>query len=473
MSSSEQVFVRDRVRPSLQRGAGIFYFHRRLNVDVHRSSSPVMAGGSRISSPVRVGESSPIAVEQEAVVQEAVEQVAVGDDRHVEQFRFSRLDGRARDKGKWIAHEMSDGVLQQSNSAGAMHARPLLADSCYSPVIAGSAHGPSIPAGLMGPGFKSSLSAGPSGPDQSPSSWAAATSPSLIIPPKPAHNLIHSETRLQYPIPALPDSCRVSLLSEGTIPKFGDALSLPCSQKSLSSSSCSPSVQSESQLFSVPVSLTADGSSLRRGRGRSRGGMCGRRGRQSLKRKVRSAYRAIMEVGDLSIASSSVVRPTIVDGWVQFWRRFWSVPVPPRVRLQVWRFCHDAVPTLANLQRRRPEIDQVCVHCGANVDSAKHILLECPFTKIVWALSNIPWHVLAIWPGETSEWMFGVFQQLSKEDQARFFTICWALWQQRNKVLMEGKSLEPIKVVEHANDFLSSYQDARRRQVLVYVVPRF
>ncbi|KAK4422187.1 hypothetical protein Salat_1801000 [Sesamum alatum] len=79
---------------------------------------------------------------------------------------------------------------------------------------------------------------------------------------------------------------------------------------------------------------------------------------------------------------------------------------------------------------------------------------------------------LEAWPGDISEWISSVFQQLSKEDQVRFLTFCWALWQHRNQALMEGKAIEPLKVVERAVAFLSSYQDARRRQAVVSVVPR-
>ncbi|KAK4434230.1 hypothetical protein Salat_0585700 [Sesamum alatum] len=134
--------------------------------------------------------------------------------------------------------------------------------------------------------------------------------------------------------------------------------------------------------------------------------------------------------------------------------------LPPLIGQSLLRVVCSFGEDYENLQRRRPEIDQVCVHYGANVDSMKHILLECPFTKIVWALSNIPWHVLEAWSGDTLEWISSVFHKLSKEDQARFLTLCWALWQQRNQALMEGKLVEPLKVVERAIAFLSSYQDA-------------
>ncbi|KAK4422188.1 hypothetical protein Salat_1801100 [Sesamum alatum] len=113
-SFGEQGLFRGRVRLSLRRGAGIFDFTRRSDV-----------GGSRISSPERVGELSPIAVEQEAI----------GGVRDGEQFCSSRLDGRDRDKGKWLAHELSEVGLVQSPQLHPMHAGPLLAESSFSPLI--------------------------------------------------------------------------------------------------------------------------------------------------------------------------------------------------------------------------------------------------------------------------------------------------------------------------------------------------
>ncbi|KAK4424818.1 hypothetical protein Salat_1675400 [Sesamum alatum] len=182
---------------------------------------------------------------------------------------------------------------------------------------------------------------------------------------------------------------------------------------------------------------------------------------------VRSAYRAIMEAEERERASSSTVQPRIVVSWDKFWTKLWVVPVPPRVRLQVWKFCAEAVPTLQNLQRRRPKIDQQCIQWGANTKNTEmlqHMLLECPFTKIVWALSNIPWCILSAWIGSISEWFSSVFQQLNRADQQHFLTLCWALWQNRNKAVMEGQGKEPLKVADSAFVFLQNYQAARRSQ---------
>ncbi|KAK4420267.1 hypothetical protein Salat_2439800 [Sesamum alatum] len=116
---------------------------------------------------------------------------------------------------------------------------------------------------------------------------------------------------------------------------------------------------------------------------------------------------------------------------------------PAEVRLQAWKLCFGAVPMLENLACRRPGIDTHCSLCGAEVESLRHVLLECPFARQAWAISNLPWRWVASWNNETAAWMSGVLQKLDHSEAARFLTLCWALWQNRNKKVMEGKLQDP------------------------------
>ncbi|KAL0455645.1 UNVERIFIED_CONTAM: putative mitochondrial protein [Sesamum latifolium] len=80
------------------------------------------------------------------------------------------------------------------------------------------------------------------------------------------------------------------------------------------------------------------------------------------------------------------------DGSVawRFWRWLWGAAVPPRVKVLIWKFCYEAVPTMENLSRRRADVETQCALCEAPMESIRHILLECHVAQLVWALSNIP-----------------------------------------------------------------------------------
>ncbi|KAL0354174.1 UNVERIFIED_CONTAM: hypothetical protein Sangu_0998700 [Sesamum angustifolium] len=92
-------------------------------------------------------------------------------------------------------------------------------------------------------------------------------------------------------------------------------------------------------------------------------------------------------------------------------------PVPSRVRVLAWSVCVGALPTLKKLARGRPTINTYCALCGADIKSLRHVRLECPYTRLVWALSNISWRDISNWMDDIVVWISGVLQRLGMEDK--------------------------------------------------------
>ncbi|KAK4434677.1 hypothetical protein Salat_0630500 [Sesamum alatum] len=136
-----------------------------------------------------------------------------------------------------------------------------------------------------------------------------------------------------------------------------------------------------------------------------------------------------------------------VAAFDKFWRKLWATPIPPRVKLCIWRFCFEAVPTMENLAKRRVDVEPQCIHCTADVESLQHILLECPFTRLTWALSDIPWFQIGTWRKGAATWVLGAAMRLKGDQWARFLMVCWALWRNRNKKRMEGIEQDPRRLV--------------------------
>ncbi|KAL0453719.1 UNVERIFIED_CONTAM: putative mitochondrial protein [Sesamum latifolium] len=114
--------------------------------------------------------------------------------------------------------------------------------------------------------------------------------------------------------------------------------------------------------------------------------------------------RGVLRVG--CEARTTTINPD--DGgvvWKQSKKGLFSAP--PRVRVQAWRFCHEAIPTMDNLAKRHQGLDSSCALCGV-VETIKHILWECHFARMVWALSNIPMGLLDVWTEGTAAWFSSV-----------------------------------------------------------------
>lgn len=65
-----------------------------------------------------------------------------------------------------------------------------------------------------------------------------------------------------------------------------------------------------------------------------------------------------------------------------FWRNFWQLKIPPKVKMFLWRALTNCLPTLTNLKKKFVPVGEICQICNADREITFHILVECPFAKI-------------------------------------------------------------------------------------------
>ncbi|KAF7813157.1 uncharacterized protein G2W53_034133 [Senna tora] len=67
-----------------------------------------------------------------------------------------------------------------------------------------------------------------------------------------------------------------------------------------------------------------------------------------------------------------------------FWKSMWKLPVLSRFKVNFWRACLGIIPTLDALEKRGVLINEACVFCERETESAFHIFTECQAVKQVW-----------------------------------------------------------------------------------------
>ena len=103
---------------------------------------------------------------------------------------------------------------------------------------------------------------------------------------------------------------------------------------------------------------------------------------QSGQYTCKSGYRFLKE-------EEEVVRPEVAQNRDKnLWRSIWSLQVPNRVKTFLWRACHDAIPTKANLKRRHILVDPMCERCWKEEETPLHALWSCSELSTVWSLSQ-------------------------------------------------------------------------------------
>lgn len=160
---------------------------------------------------------------------------------------------------------------------------------------------------------------------------------------------------------------------------------------------------------------------------------------------VKSGYWHIMnqeQIQDSGPSSSSGVLPGT-------WKTIWNAYVPQKIKIFLWKICHDILPVKANLHRRKVAQSNLCQICKLGAETSEHSLLLCPWTRPVWfglSLGITPefHHISSL-----HEWLedrLVDFNNLPDQKDLAFTTVCcalWGIWLSRNKFLFEGTKPDP------------------------------
>ncbi|KAL0458068.1 UNVERIFIED_CONTAM: hypothetical protein Slati_0434000 [Sesamum latifolium] len=100
---------------------------------------------------------------------------------------------------------------------------------------------------------------------------------------------------------------------------------------------------------------------------------------------VRSAYNLAATLNHASCSKIATAELNII----------WKARVPPKIQMFAWRCALNALPTLDNLRRRGVGLDVCCSCCGGELEDLTYVLFQCTFSRLVWALTNLPWSIIS------------------------------------------------------------------------------
>ncbi|KAL5764705.1 hypothetical protein ACOSQ2_017299 [Xanthoceras sorbifolium] len=100
---------------------------------------------------------------------------------------------------------------------------------------------------------------------------------------------------------------------------------------------------------------------------------------------VKSGYRVAAQE-KLSLTGSSSSPDS------KWWLALWNLNIPPKIKIFIWRVCHNAIPSLCNLCSRKIVVDPCCSRCGDASESSAHALFWAKraefeeFCMILWGV---------------------------------------------------------------------------------------
>lgn len=87
---------------------------------------------------------------------------------------------------------------------------------------------------------------------------------------------------------------------------------------------------------------------------------------------ARSRYRALMEEKKLESSFDNCVN-------VKWWKSYWRLKIPTKIKIFLWRFFHNILPFRATLAGRGIKCAQNYIRCGDMYDLIMHALIFCEY----------------------------------------------------------------------------------------------
>ena len=170
----------------------------------------------------------------------------------------------------------------------------------------------------------------------------------------------------------------------------------------------------------------------------------------------KSGYRFLKEGAELSYKQ----QPSAPD--THLWKNLWSLQVPNKVRNLLWHACRDAIPTKANLVRRKIIEDPLCDRCQEAHETPLHALWLYKEIDIVWEDSE-SWayrrqlQVLSF--KELLSWMI-----VQKQNVELFAMTMWLIWSQRNQIWLNHTTTALHQIPQSAREWLTEFTACQATQ---------
>ncbi|KAL2965842.1 hypothetical protein AAZX31_16G084300 [Glycine max] len=143
--------------------------------------------------------------------------------------------------------------------------------------------------------------------------------------------------------------------------------------------------------------------------------------------------------------------------------KLWTLKVPSKVTVFVWRLLRDRLPTRLNLQRRQVQLtDILCPFCRNKEEDATHLFLHCSKIQPLW-WETMSWLNLKGATPLTPKQHFQQYIDIQvdgvriKRWQCWWMALMWSIWKLRNSIVFSNAAFNANKLFEDATFILRTW----------------
>lgn len=186
---------------------------------------------------------------------------------------------------------------------------------------------------------------------------------------------------------------------------------------------------------------------------------------------VKSGYWVAYNILKKNGEEARVLQPSFES----LYQDVWKVDACRKIQHFLWRCISGCLAVDANLEYHHLSKDGSCNRCHSQAESVNHLLFQCPYARLIWALSPIPAP-----PGR--DYGDSLFQNINRIMQLTLSAkesdpglkvgpwLLWSLWKTRNDFLFKGIDYDGMSMVNKAMEDMEEWSrridDNQREQSL-------
>ncbi|KAL9687784.1 hypothetical protein QQ045_032191 [Rhodiola kirilowii] len=170
---------------------------------------------------------------------------------------------------------------------------------------------------------------------------------------------------------------------------------------------------------------------------------------------VRGGYNLLSEIQRQSTNSGGETsRPSVISS---FWKTFWRLPIPRKIKIFGWRCYHNVLPVGTNLFARNIPADIWCPVCNYKCETPMHALLQCWWAKSVWQGMDVhEWLQLDSFVS-LADVLFYLCTSFDPKSAARAIVTLWYIWSMRNRLKHDSVMISPQEAISRITGLANKY----------------